>query len=73
MLKKPVQAEVGKLHLQGLLLPTVCWAENNFTFLNGLGPWLMWLSGLSAGLGTKRSLVQFPVRAHAWITGQVPC
>ena len=27
-------------------------------------PWLMWLSGLSACLWTKGSLVQFPVRAH---------
>ena len=34
-------------------------------------PWLVWLSGLSAGLLTKGSLVQFPVRAHAWVVGQV--
>ena len=34
-------------------------------------PWLVWLSGLSAGLQTKRSLVRFPVRAHAWVVGQV--
>ena len=27
-------------------------------------PWLVWLSGLSAGL--------CPDRAHAWVTGQVP-
>ena len=32
----------------------------------------MWLSGLSAGLKTKQSLVQFPVWAHAWVAGQVP-
>ena len=32
----------------------------------------MWLSGLSAGLRTKGSLVPFPVRAHAWVVGQVP-
>ena len=32
----------------------------------------MWLSGLSAGLQIKGSLVQFPVRAHAWVAGQVP-
>ena len=31
-------------------------------------PWLVWLSGLSAGLWTKGSLVQFPVR----VAGQVP-
>ena len=34
--------------------------------------WLVWLSGLSAGLQTKGSLIQFPVRAHAWVAGQVP-
>ena len=32
----------------------------------------MWLSGLSAGLWTKGQPVQFPVRAHAWVAGQVP-
>ena len=32
----------------------------------------MWLSGLSAGLRIKGSLVWFPVRAHAWVVGQVP-
>ena len=36
-----------------------------------LGPWLMWLCGLSSGLQTERSLVPFPVRAHAWVAGQV--
>ena len=35
-------------------------------------PWLVWLSGLSAGLQTKGSLDRFPVRAHAWAAGQVP-
>ena len=34
-------------------------------------PWLVWLSGLSAGLRTKGSLAQFPVRTHAWVVGQV--
>ena len=34
--------------------------------------WLVWLSGLSAGLRTKGSPVGFPVRAHAWLMGQVP-
>ena len=32
----------------------------------------MWLGGLSTGLGTERSLVQFPVRAHAWGCGPGP-
>ena len=42
-------------------------------------PWLVWLSGLSTGLHTKRVPVRFPYRAHslsvrapAWIAGQVP-
>ena len=35
-------------------------------------PWLVWLSGLSAGLQTKGMPVQFPVRTHAWVAGQVP-
>ena len=35
-------------------------------------PWLVWLSGLSAGLRTKELLVRFPVRAHAWVAGPVP-
>ena len=32
----------------------------------------MWLSGLNASLQTKGSLVRFPVRAHAWVAGQIP-
>ena len=34
----------------------------------------MWLSGLSAGLRSKGSPVQFqfPVKAHAWVAGKVP-
>ena len=35
-------------------------------------PWLVWLSGLSASLQTKKLPVQFPVRAHAWVVGQDP-
>ena len=35
-------------------------------------PWLMWLSGLSGSLRTKGLLVRFPVRAYAWVVGQVP-
>ena len=31
--------------------------------------WLVWLSTLSASLQTKRSPVQLPVRAHAWVVG----
>ena len=32
----------------------------------------MWLSGLSVDLQTKGSLVQFLVRAHAWVVSQDP-
>ena len=35
-------------------------------------PWLVWLRGLSASLRTERLPVRFPVRAHAWVVGQVP-
>ena len=35
-------------------------------------PWLVWLNGLSASLRSRGLLVQFPVRAHAWVAGQVP-
>ena len=35
-------------------------------------PRLVWLSELSTGLQTKRSLIQFLVRAHAWVVGLVP-
>ena len=35
-------------------------------------PWLLWFSGLRAGLQTKRLLVWFLVRAHAWVVAQVP-
>ena len=33
---------------------------------------LLWLSGLSSSLRTKVLLVQFPIRAHAWVVGLVP-
>ena len=39
---------------------------------NNSEPWLVWLSGLSAGMRTKESPVQFPVRTRAWVAGQVP-
>ena len=35
-------------------------------------PQLVWLSRLSISLLTKGSLVQFLVRVHAWVVGQVP-
>ena len=30
-------------------------------------PWMVWFSGLSTSLRTKGLLVQFPVRAYAWV------
>ena len=35
-------------------------------------PWLMWLRGLSAGLRTEGSPVQFPLRAHAGVWSGSP-
>lgn len=35
-------------------------------------PWLMWLTGLNAGLTMEKLQVQIPVRARAWIAGGVP-
>ena len=32
----------------------------------------VWLGGLSTGWRTKRFLVRFPVRTHAWVAGQIP-
>ena len=34
--------------------------------------WLVMLSELSTGLQTKGLSVLLPVRAHAWVAGQVP-
>ena len=46
--------------------------RHSFYFIIENMPWLVWLSGLSAGLWSKGSLVPFLVRAHAWVAGQVP-
>ena len=35
-------------------------------------PWLAWLNGLGSSLQIRRLPVQFPVRAHGWVEGQVP-
>ena len=54
----------------------VKWHFSSVVFLpkthNPVLPQLVWLSGLSTGLQTKGLLVRFPVRAHAWVVGQVP-
>ena len=36
-----------------------------------LQPWLVWLSRLSARVGTKRWPVQVPSRSYAWVAGQM--
>ena len=41
-----------------------------FKILSALAGVAQWLS---AGLQTKGLPVQFLVRAHAWVAGQVPC
>ena len=35
-------------------------------------PWLVWIHWLGIILQTKRSQVQFLVRAHAWVSSSVP-
>ena len=58
------------LKIATLLKKKIKWIYN-FELNKKLWPWLVWLSGLSASLWTERSLVRFPVRAHAWVAGQV--
>ena len=54
------------------------WTNRTCIFVVGgiincyIWPWLVWLRELGAGLQIKGSLVQFPVRAPAWVAGQVP-
>ena len=50
---------------QNLLL---CWN----TIKYNEEPWQVWPSGLSASLQGRVSPVQSPVRAQAWVVGQVP-
>ena len=38
----------------------------------GKEPWLVWFSGLSVVPQTRRLTVQFPGKAHTWVSGQVP-
>ena len=64
-----------------LLEKNVC-VKNSYTIFNSvvtiiywrvtLCPWLVWLSGLGIILQTKKLLVWFPVRAHAWVASQIP-
>ena len=44
-----------------------------FKYKSDLLPWLVWFSGLSAGLLTERLPFRIPGQgAHAWVAGQVP-
>ena len=49
-----------------------CFSVCNEIKIKCLRPCLVWLSRLNASLLTKGSLVRFPVRAYAWVVGQVP-
>ena len=62
---------ISSLVTSGKLFP---FSSLGFLIYRNLGKrsWLVWLSGLSACLQTKGSLVQFLVRAQAWVVGQVP-
>ena len=53
-------------------IPKQSWTSYTDTRKCALQPWVVWLSGLSASLQIKASLVRFPVRAHAWVVDQVP-
>ena len=55
-----------------LIIGATALPSPQLTLKHNYVPWVVWLSGLSAGLQTKGSLVQFLVRAHAWVAGQVP-
>ena len=51
----------------------MCNGQSLYTyFKRRRDPWLVGLSGLSTSLQTERFPVPFPVRAHAWVSGQVP-
>ena len=64
-----VSFEKSAASLMGALLyVTSCFSLAAFKIL---WPWLLWLSGLSAGLQTKGLLIRFLARAHAWVAGHV--
>ena len=65
----PVFVSTTNLHSYILSVPLYGFSYPN---KKRVKPWLVWLSELSTGLQTKGSLVQSPLRAHAWFASQVP-
>ena len=68
-----LSVSLSPLHPPPMPLPLSLWINKRilrWEFFFKL-PWLMWLSVLSNSQQTKGSPVQFPVRAHAWVMGQV--
>ena len=55
----------------GALAAILYYEDMCYILRRAVVPWRVWLSRLSASLRTKGSLVQFPVRAHACVVGQV--
>ena len=53
-----------------VLIGKVLWGI--LSLKSNMQPWLVWLSGLSAGLWTGGSPVWFPVGVQVWVVGQVP-
>ena len=49
-----------------------CMTDDDFKKNKIFLPWLAWLSGLSAGLQTKRLLVQFPVKGTCLLWARSP-
>ena len=54
------------------IFPGAIHLENTYVLNSILLPWLVWLSGLSAGLQTEGRWFNSQSRAHAWAAGQVP-
>ena len=70
--REPLQGCSGAAAGQGGQQTEEGTAQGDDGVLEPNWPWLVWLSGLSAGLRTKGLLVQFPVRALPWVAGRVP-
>ena len=69
--KARLQRKAG--HVEKAMLRRVDLIQETLKILKKLWlPWLVWFSGLGAGLQTEGSLVLFPVSAHAWVAGWVP-